>query len=281
MNYEKLKIAFSTCPNDTFMFDALINGRIKSEGLKFDVQLSDIEDLNKAVLTGEPDVSKISYAVFPEIADKYQLLQSGSALGYSNGPLIISLKKIFPDEIGDVKMAIPGIRTTANFLLSSLFPEIKDKREFLFSDIEEAILSNEVDAGVIIHETRFTYQKKGLKLVADMGELWEKKFKLPIPLGGIVIRRNLPDKIKFLVQEKISESVGFGFENPEASLIYIKQYAQELSDEVIKKHIALYVNEFSIDLGVEGRKAITTLFENGMKKNLLAEVAGDIFLGDN
>ena len=278
MKYKKLKIAFSTCPNDTFMFDALINKKIDAEGLSFDVHMADIEELNNLILMGEPDISKISFAVYPEIAGNYQFLQSGSALGYGNGPLIISKKKIYPDELREVKMAIPGKKTTANYLLSSLFPEVKDKKEYVFSDIEEAVLSNEVDAGLIIHETRFTYHKKGLKLIADLGKIWEEKFKLPIPLGGIVVRRSLPEEIKFLIQKKIRESIDFGFEFPETSMDYIKSYAQELDEEVIKKHISLYVNNFSVDLGTSGQNAIMKLFEKGIESDLVSQSKAQIFL---
>jgi 1,4-dihydroxy-6-naphthoate synthase len=278
MKYNKVKIAYSTCPNDTFMFDALINKRIDSEGLNFEVHLADIEELNNNILNGEPDVSKISYAVYPKIAKEYELLNSGSALGFGNGPLIISKKKIYPDELEHVKMAIPGKRTTANYLLSALFPAVKDRVEYLFSDIEEAILSNEVDAGLIIHETRFTYKKKGLKLIADLGQIWEEKFELPIPLGGIVVKRTVPEKIKELIQKKIRESIEFGFNFPEASMAYIKSFAQELNDEVIKEHIHLYVNEFSVDLGNTGKNAIRKLFEKGIENELMEEIDLDLFL---
>lgn len=279
MNYNKLKIAFSTCPNDTFMFDALVNKRLKGLNFSLDVQLADIEELNKMTMEGAPDISKISYAAYPAISDKYQLLNAGSALGYKNGPLVISKRKIYHDELADTIMAIPGKMTTANFLLSILFPEVKNKREYLFSDIEEAVLSNEIDVGLVIHETRFVYKEKGLKLVSDLGELWEKKFKLPVPLGGIVVRRDFPEEIKLDIQKKISESIQYAFNDRHASQQYIKQHAQELDDDVVNQHIDLYVNDFSVDLGKKGREAVEKLFSKGEKAGLFEVKNKDIFVG--
>ncbi|MCF8379947.1 MAG: 1,4-dihydroxy-6-naphthoate synthase [Bacteroidales bacterium] len=280
MSYRKFNIAFSTCPNDTFMFDALVNKRLKGIDFSLDVHLADIEELNKMAVEGSPDITKISYAAYPAISEKYQLMSSGSALGYKNGPLIISKRKIYPDELSDIKMAIPGKMTTANFLLSILFPEVKNKSEYLFSDIEEAVLSNEVDAGLVIHETRFVYKEKGLKLVSDLGELWEKKFDLPIPLGGIVVRRDLPREVKINIQKKISESIQYAFGDRHASMQYIKQHAQDLKDEVVNKHIDLYVNDFSIDLGKKGREAVEKLFSKGEKAGLFELKDRDIFVGE-
>ena len=279
MTYSKLNIAFSTCPNDTFMFDALVNRRLKSLNFSVEVQLADIEELNRLTMAGEPDISKVSYAAYPAISDKYQLLSAGSALGYKNGPLIISKTKIYSAELVDVKMAIPGKMTTANFLLSILFPEVKNKSEYLFSDIEEAVLSNEIDAGLVIHETRFIYKNKGLKLVSDLGELWEEKFNLPIPLGGIVVKRDFPEEVKLDIQKTISESIQFAFNNRNASLQYIKEYAQELDNKVINQHIDLYVNDFSVDLGEEGRKAVELLFSKGEKAGLFELKNKSIFVG--
>ncbi len=260
------------------MFDALINGRLEGKEFSFDVVMADIEELNKMAVDGESDISKISYAAYPAISDKYHFLNAGSALGYKNGPLIISKRKIYPDELGDVKIAIPGKMTTANFLLSILYPEVQNKSEYLFSDIEEAVQSNEMDAGLIIHETRFVYAKNGLKLVSDLGTLWEEKFNLPIPLGGIVVKRSLPDSLKLKIQQKVSESVRFAFANRLASLAYIKQHAQELDDAIINKHIDLYVNDFSIDLGEKGKDAIKMLFSKGEESGLFELKEKNIFV---
>ena len=265
---DKIRLGFSTCPNDTFMFDALVNGRLDTGGLEIDVIMADIEQLNLMILEGELDMSKISFAAYPAVSDKFLILNAGSAVGYQNGPLIISRRKIFPDEICDVHMAIPGIHTTANYLLEILFPPVKEKSEYLFSDIEEAILSNEVDAGLIIHETRFTYQKKGLRKVADLGENWEERFKVPVPLGGIIIKRELKPDIIHLADRLMRASVEFAMANPTASEKFVKKHAQDLTGEVIRKHIDLYVNDFSVQLGDKGRKAITFLFEKGKEKGL-------------
>ena len=274
----QLTLGFSTCPNDTFIFDAMIHQKVDTEGLQFDVILADVEELNRNAFNGTIDITKLSYHAFAHISTNYKLLTSGSALGYKNGPLIISKRKIYPDELGDVKMAIPGKMTTANFLLSILFPEVQNKSEYLFSDIEEAIQSNEMDAGLIIHETRFVYAKNGLKLVSDLGALWEEKFKLPIPLGGIVVKRSLRDSLKLQIQQKVSESVKFAFANRLTSLAYIKQHAQELDDAVINQHVDLYVNEFSIDLGEKGRSAINLLFHKGDEAGLFELKDNKIFV---
>jgi 1,4-dihydroxy-6-naphthoate synthase len=273
-----LSLGFSTCPNDTFIFDALVNHRTGNKSIQFEVVLADVEDLNKRALGNELDISKISYAAYPAFAGSYEILPAGSAIGRGNGPVIISKRKIYPDELNEALIAIPGIHTTANLLLSILFPGILRRREYLFSDIEEALLCNEVDAGVIIHENRFTYAAKGLLKVADLGEVWEKQTESPLPLGGIVIKRSLPQAVKKDIAERIAESIRFAFKFPSASEGYIKQYAQNLDESVIAKHINLFVNDFSIDMGEEGRKAIQTLFTKGAEVNALHPVPEEIFL---
>ena len=192
----KLKLAISTCPNDTFMFDALINGKVDTGKYEFDLQMADVEQLNQLAFEGLSDISKISYHTFFKISDKYQLLNSGSALGNNCGPLIVSKRKINSEELKDCKIAIPGVNTTANLLMKIFFSEVKDKKVCLFSDIEDAVLSGDCDAGLVIHETRFTYKQRGLMLFADLGEMWEQKFSLPIPLGGIAVKRDLPETDK-------------------------------------------------------------------------------------
>ena len=183
----KLQLHISTCPNDTFMFDAMVHRRIDTEGLEFDLSLADIEQLNAGALQGVPDISKLSYAVVPQLLDRYRVLHSGSALGRGNGPLLVSRHRIYPDEVSGIRVAIPGEHTTANRLLATLYPGVTDKRVYLFSDVADAVMSDECDAGVLIHEGRFTYREKGLRLVADLGEEWEKKTGLPLPLGAIAV----------------------------------------------------------------------------------------------
>jgi len=274
----KLKIAFSTCPNDTFIFDALIHHKIDTEGLEFEHILGDVEELNKLAFKGDIDVTKLSYHAYLYIQNKYKLLNSGSALGYANGPLLISKTKIYPDEIKHAKIAIPGKHTTANLLLTIAYPEATNKIEYLFSDIEEAVVTGEVDAGLIIHENRFTYQKKGLKKIIDLGEYWENKTKKPIPLGGIVINRNIPDKIQQKFDRILRRSLQFAFDNPNEPYNFVKQYAQEMSQDVMYNHIKLYVNEFSLNLGQKGKDAIKTLFSEAQKTGLVKDINNDIFV---
>jgi 1,4-dihydroxy-6-naphthoate synthase len=274
----QITLGYSTCPNDTFIFDAMVHHKVDTEGLKFNVVLSDVEELNKNAFNGTIDVTKLSYHAFAYIADNYKLLNSGSALGYKNGPLLISKHKIFPDEVSVLKVAIPGKFTTANLLFSIFYPAAKEKIEYLFSDIEEAVLSGEADAGLIIHENRFTYEKKGLKKIIDLGEEWEKKTKSPIPLGGIVIHRKFDPETQMKVSRVLKRSIEYAFENPASSYNYVKSYAQELNDDVIKKHINLYVNNFTVDLGETGKRAINTLFVKAEKEKIISTIPEDIFV---
>ncbi len=274
----KLTLGFSTCPNDTFIFDAMVHGRIDTEELSFELILSDVEELNRLAFAGEIDVTKLSYHAFAYITDKYQLLTSGSALGYKNGPMLISRHKIYPDEVSDLKIAVPGKYTTANLLLSVAYPKVKEKKEYLFSDIEEAVLSGEVDAGLIIHENRFTYQAKGLKKIVDLGEYWESLTGKPIPLGGIVVNRNLPLAIRQKMNRVMKRSVEYAFANPNASYPFVKQYAQEMDDQVMQSHIELYVNEFTRDLGPDGRGAIETLYSEATKHGIITGIGEDLFV---
>ncbi|MCK5730003.1 MAG: 1,4-dihydroxy-6-naphthoate synthase [Draconibacterium sp.] len=274
----QLTLGFSTCPNDTFIFDAMIHQKVDTEGLQFDVILADVEELNRNAFNGTIDITKLSYHAFAHIATNYKLLTSGSALGYKNGPLLISKHKIYSDKVANIKVAIPGKYTTANLLLSIVYPNLKDKIEYMFSDIEEAILDGEVDAGLIIHENRFTYEKKGLKKIIDLGEDWEEKTNSPIPLGGIVIHRKFDLKTQQKVNRVIKRSVEYAFQNPNSSYGYVKKYAQELNNEVIKKHINLYVNNFTADLGIEGKNAVETLFKRAKEEKLITSSLHDIFV---
>ncbi|MEN8117874.1 MAG: 1,4-dihydroxy-6-naphthoate synthase [Bacteroidota bacterium] len=273
-----LTLGFSTCPNDTFIFDAMIHNKVDTEGLRFDVVMADVEELNKGAVEGTIDITKLSYHAYAYIAQNYKLLTSGSALGRGNGPLLISKHKIYPDEVSKLKVAIPGKYTTANLLFSIFYPEIKEKKEYLFSDIEDAILDGEADAGVIIHENRFTYQKKGLKKIIDLGEQWENKTNSPIPLGGIVINRKIDSETQKKVNRVLKRSIQFAFDNPESSYNFVKKHAQEMEDEVMKKHIDLYVNDFTLDLGSEGKDAILNLYEEATKNSIIPSISKDIFV---
>ena len=251
-----LKLRISPCPNDTFSFDAIVNRRIDLRGLEFEVEYADIEELNHGVVEGAPDITKISTALLPKIYDRYALLDSGSALGRGNGQLLVRRKG---DTAPIRSVAIPGEYTTANAMLMRFFPQIADRREMLFSEIAEAVERGDVDAGVLIHEGRFVYQRRNLELVADLGALWEEQTALPLPLGAIVIRRDLGEDLRCKVERLLAESIRFAFENPSLSRTYIKKHAQELEDDVIDRHINLFVNEFSLSLGEEGRRAVVQL----------------------
>ena len=275
---KKLRLGFSTCPNDTFIFDAMVHHKVDTEGLEFDYFLADVEELNKISFEGNIDITKISFHAYAYIADKFKILEPGSALGRNNGPLLISKRKIYPDEVPFVKIAIPGRNTTANLLLHIAYPDVKDLHEYLFSDIEEAVLTDEVDAGLIIHESRFTYEKKGLRKVVDLGEYWEETTGLPVPLGGIIINRNLDEETMHKVNRVLRRSIDYAYANPSESYEFIKKYAQEMEEDVMYKHIELYVNEYTLALGNDGRDAIRYLYQKGHEVGLIPEVREDIFV---
>ncbi len=276
MPYE-FTLGFSPCPNDTFIFDALVHQRFKSP-LRVITQLQDVEQLNENAFKQKLDITKLSFNAYAFVSEHYQILQSGSALGRNCGPLLISKKKYDFNVINKLRIAIPGKYTTANLLLSIFAPDAKNKTEMIFSAIEDVVLSGDLDAGLIIHENRFTYQQKGLLKIADMGELWEQNFHAPIPLGCIAVRRSLLEIEKKMIEEAIFESVSYAFENPHASRAYVQQHSQEMSEEVQQQHIKLYVNDFSIDLGEEGQEAIRKLFAEGQKAGLLPLVNEQVFL---
>ena len=274
----KLTLGFSPCPNDTFIFDAMVHGRIDTEGLEFDYFLTDVEELNRKAFASEVDITKMSYHAYAYVADNYLILDSGSALGHRNGPLLISKRIIDPSELASARIAIPGKYTTANLLLSIAWPEAHNKTEYLFSDIENALLSDEVDAGLIIHETRFTYFKKGLHKIADMGEYWENLTEMPIPLGAIVINRNIPEKIALKVNRIIRRSLEYAYKDSFASYDFVADNAKEMDSTVMNKHIKLFVNEYTLNLGRKGRDAIESLFRIAREKDVIPVMPGKIFL---
>ena len=264
-----ITLGFSPCPNDTFMFDALVHHKIDTEGLEFDVIFADIEKLNDWSIQGKLDVTKISYHAFMYCTDQYLLLDSGSALGSNCGPILI--KKDKTDFSESSRIAIPGRYTTANMLLDIAYPLHQNRVEVLFSDIEYKLLINEFDAGLIIHENRFTYQEKGLVKIMDLGEFWEEATSLPIPLGGIVVNRNLSLDTQQKVQRVLKRSIEYAFDNKQDSYDFIRSHSQELEDDVIESHIDLYVNDYSISLGSKGKEAISRLLED-------RNIGTDIFL---
>jgi 1,4-dihydroxy-6-naphthoate synthase len=275
-----LSLGFSPCPNDCFMFDAIVNRRIDLEGVAFSVRMEDVEALNKAAFAGEVDVTKLSYHAYAYCADRYVLLDAGSALGRNCGPLLISKRPVSNPEVaaGGLTIAIPGKYTTANFLLGLAFPAARDRTELLFSEIEPALLAGRFDAGLIIHENRFTYEAKGLRKIIDLGEFWEETTGAPIPLGGIVVRRSLPDEVKQRVNRVLRRSVEYAFAHCTDSLPFVREHAQEMSEEVMYRHIDLYVNEYSVDLGAEGRRAVELLFDRARATGIIPVINQGLFL---
>jgi 1,4-dihydroxy-6-naphthoate synthase len=269
----KLSLAFSPCPNDTFIFDALVNQKIDTEGLEFELHLDDVENLNHAAFDQKYDITKLSYHAFMFLTDHYNLLDAGSALGFGVGPLLIANKEMLLSDCINASIAIPGKFTTANMLLSLALPGAKNKTEVLFSEIEQAVTEGKFDCGLIIHESRFTYMDKGLKKIADLGEFWEEKTHSAIPLGGIVIRKNIPPDIQQKMNQLIRRSVEYAFENNKETLPeFIRCNAQEMSEAVIRKHIALYVNKYSLSLAGEGIKAINALFKTAFDNKLIDRI---------
>lgn len=290
MKDRTLSLGFSPCPNDCFIFDAMLHEKVDTEGLKFKSVIEDVEALNKRTINSslslpfgkgalspservrgamQLDITKLSFFAFAQVQKKYSLLDSGSALGFGVGPLVIKKLGYGIKDLNSskFKIAIPGRHTTANFLFSLAFPKATNKVELLFSEIEKAVLDGKTDAGVIIHENRFTYRQKGLKKIIDLGAWWKKKTKLPIPLGGIAIKKTFQKEIQRKVERVIRKSVEYAFANPESSKAFIKKHSQEMDDDVIKQHINLYVNKYSLSLGIKGRKAVNLLLQHTTRIN--------------
>ncbi len=274
----KLSLGFSPCPNDTFIFDALIHHKIDTGGLEFDVHFEDVETLNTYASNETLDITKLSYFAYTQVVSNYLLMDAGSALGFGVGPMLISKKDpkhLFIIKDGkkmlnpSLKIGIPGLQTTANLLLSIAHPQLNNKQIMVFSEIENALLNDQIDLGLIIHENRFTYESKGLYKVEDLGQFWEQYSQAAIPLGGIVIHKRIPKTVQLEVQRLIKESVEFAFKNPKSSLEFIKFHAQEMDEKVMYQHIDLYVNEYSKSLGEIGKRAIDKLFENARNQNLI------------
>ncbi|GAB5550764.1 MAG: 1,4-dihydroxy-6-naphthoate synthase [Saprospiraceae bacterium] len=273
-----LSLGFSPCPNDTFIFDAMVHGKIDTEGLNFEVQLGDVEALNQLAFKGSLDITKLSYHAFAYLLEQYVLLDAGSALGNNCGPLLIAKQPLSKDEINQAKIAIPGKYTTANLLLGLAYPNAQTKKEYVFSDIESAVLNGDVDAGLIIHENRFTYQDKGLIKLIDLGEFWEKTTKQAIPLGGIVVKRTLAPEIQQKINRVMARSVQFALDNPQASSQFVQANAQEMNTDVMYQHINLYVNNYTANLGKEGKAAVSHLFQEAKDKQIIPINNQSIFL---
>ena len=257
----KITIGFSPCPNDTFIFDALVNGGMDTEGLQFEPVLEDVQTLNEWATAGKLDVTKLSLPALFRNSHQYAVLHAGAALGNGVGPLLIAKKMVDVGDVDHCTIAIPGVDTTANFLLQFAFPNVGKKIPMLFSNIEGAVIEGTVDLGVIIHENRFTYQQKGLHKIVDLGAVWEARTGMPIPLGCIAVKRSLPIEVQQRVDRLIRASLEKSFSHyPELSP-YVRSHAQEMEEDVMRKHIALYVNDFTKDLGDKGRNAIEGFYK--------------------
>ena len=256
-----LTLGFSPCPNDTFIFDALVNNKIDTGGLNFDVILEDVQTLNEWSLAGKLDITKLSYGVLPLVLERYIVLNSGSALGKGVGPLLIENEKLKIKNIEEHVIAIPGENTTAHLLFSLAYPNAKNKVFLRYDEIENFVLEGK-GLGVIIHENRFTYADKGLHKITDLGDYWEKETGNSIPLGGIVIRRSVDVTIARQVDSLIKKSIEYAYHNHFDELAaYVKVHSQEMSEAVMRKHINLYVNDHSLDLGITGKNAVIKLLD--------------------
>jgi len=273
-----LTIAYSPCPNDTFMFDALVHKKVSCNNIGFNVVHEDIEELNTLASQVKADVIKISYRHYPSVSKDYQLLTSGSALGYNCGPLLVSKNIYTAADIPNLRIAIPGINTTANFLLSLAYPTATNKTPVLFSDIEDVVLKGEYDAGLLIHENRFTYAQRGLHKIMDMGVWWQDTYHAPIPLGGICIKRSLEDATKKAVNKALQQSVEYAFAHTDDVMPYVRAHAQAMDDNVMQQHIDLYVNRFSVDLGEEGHRAVSTMYDIALKNKMIESITTPIFI---
>ncbi|RYG05771.1 MAG: 1,4-dihydroxy-6-naphthoate synthase [Chitinophagaceae bacterium] len=268
----KLTLGFSPCPNDTFIFDALVNKKIDTKGLDFDVVLEDVQTLNEWAKAGKLDVSKISYGALPLFLEEYIVLNAGGALGKGVGPLLIASSETDKSAVNAATIAIPGENTTAHLLFSLAYPSAKNKRFMKFNAIENFVLDHKQEEkdhlGVIIHENRFTYQQKGLTKIVDLGDYWEQQTGYPIPLGGIIIKRKFDEPVRQLINDLIRESIEYAFANKETLAPYVKQHSQEMEESVMRQHIDLYVNEYSLDLGTDGKAAVNKFLEiySGLKQ---------------
>lgn len=272
----KLTLGFSPCPNDTFIFDALVNKKIDTGGLQFDVVMEDVQTLNEWSAAGKLAITKLSYGVLPLVLDKYIVMNSGSALGRGVGPLLIQNSKSKNQNIDDCLIAVPGENTTAHLLFSLAYPNAKNKVFLRYDKIEDFVLRGE-GVGVIIHENRFTYQQKGLHKIIDLGDYWEKETASAIPLGGIVIKRSIDKAVQTKVDALIKKSIEYAYTKYPELNDYIRKHSQEMREDVMRKHIDLYVNNYSLALGDEGKRAVMKLLNVYSTTNKQPVFKGDIF----
>lgn len=275
----KITLGFSPCPNDTFIFDALVNKKIDTKGFDFEVRMEDVQTLNQLAIANRLDMTKVSYGVLNLLLEDYIVLNSGSALGSGVGPLVIGRTQLKPEEVKNYIIALPGENTTAHLLFKLAFPAATNKIFVPYNEIEDLVLNSEQNnyLGVIIHENRFTYEGKGLKKIIDLGAFWETQTGSPIPLGGIVAKRSIDRNMLKDIDGLIRESIEYSFKNYPKLTPYIREHAQEMNEDVMRMHIDLYVNEFSLDLGEKGKSAIKVLL--GVNNNdKINQLKGEMFL---
>lgn len=273
----RLSLGFSPCPNDTFIFDAMLHGRIDTEGLDFEVFMEDVEALNRRAFAGDIQVTKLSYHAFAHLTHRYALLHAGSALGNNCGPLLVARQPMTESEINAARIAIPGKMTTAHLLFSLAYPLAWNKEETLFSEIEDAVVQGHAGAGLIIHENRFTYAQKGLLKLVDLGEYWESTTGLPIPLGGIVVRRDVNADIQQKINRVLRRSVEYAFAHPQEVMPFVREHSQSMEDAVMQAHIKLYVTDYSVDLGEQGRHAVEQMFRIAQEKGVISTYEKNFF----
>jgi 1,4-dihydroxy-6-naphthoate synthase len=273
-----LSLGYSPCPNDTFIFYALVHGLLKTPEFTVIERLEDVETLNRLALTRRLDLTKISYHALGHLRSDYALLRSGGALGRGCGPLVVARTETEMAQLRGKPFAVPGRLTTANLLLQLHGAGFEDVRELPFHRIMAAVAQGEVEAGVIIHESRFTFKEHGLVQILDLGQWWEEETGLALPLGGILARRDLGADLIARVDEALRESVAYAFAHPQEPRAYIKAHSQELADEVIENHIALYVNDFTLDLGEEGERAVHELFRRAEARRIIPRCELPVFI---
>jgi 1,4-dihydroxy-6-naphthoate synthase len=271
-----LSLGYSPCPNDTFIFYALVHKRIPFEGFSLREQLEDVETLNRMAFEGRLDITKISFHAYAYLRDQYTLLRSGGALGKGCGPLLVARQGHTSIDLTNQRIAIPGEFTTAFLLLRLYDPRVQNIIVLPFHQILHAVQHGMAEVGLIIHESRFTYQHFGLRKVLDLGDWWEQVSGYPIPLGGIIMKRSFDKELVKLMEEKIRQSIRYAQMHPEEPRAYIREHAQEIEDSVIRLHIDLYVNEYSLDIGSEGEKSIRFLFSKAEQKGIIPRSPYDI-----
>ena len=275
---KNLQLGLSPCPNDTYIFFGLIHNKIDTKNFQIIPIFDDVEQLNAMALQGIPEICKMSFHTYAKLSENYQLLTSGSAFGMGQGPMLVSKRKIYYDEIPFIKIAVPGLNTTAMMLLQLEFANLSKIEEYLFSDIEDVVLSEQCDAGLIIHESRFTYQSKGLQKLVDFGELWSKQYNLPIPLGGIAVKRDMDESVKQAINNMVFQSIVFAHNNLKQVMPFVKQYASEMEESVLMQHIHTYVNKYTLQLEDEGKLALRQFFNEGKKNGFIDTVTEPIFV---